>query len=213
MATYIEQTLATIERFERTVPWMYLDAAGTVTVGVGIPLPGLADALPLPFQIGAQAATQQQIAAAFAHVQALPMGGPALFYRQPSGPELELPVIDALLRTGLVGLEEHLREHIAGYDALPATAKMALLDMAHHLTPARLLSQYPRLLRAIVSRNWRGAAARSLRHGVGAARNQWTAAMFRAANDNEPTESSLKRLGYGLVGLVGTVAASLRNKA
>ncbi len=210
MASYIERTLAKIEHFERTIPWMYLNAAGIVTVGVGIVLPELATAKHLPFQIGARPATQEEIAAAFTHVAALPTGRSALFYRRQAGPELELPVIDALLRTALVGLEENLREHIRNYDVLPSPAKMALLDMAHNLTPSILLAKYPHLLRAIAARNWPQAATRSFRYGPGAARNQWTAFMFRVAAADEPTAGPIKRLAYGLIGLAATLAVRIR---
>lgn len=212
MSCYIEQTLASIEHFDRTIPWMYLDAEGRVTVGAGMVLPDLAAARRLPFQVGSRAATQDEIAADFARVEALAMGRPALFYRQPGGPQLELAVIDTLLRTVLVGLEEHLREHLADYDHLPPPAKMALLDMTHCLTPARLFTEYTPLLGAVRAGAWAKAATQSFRHGQGAARNQWTAAMFRAAAPPHSREGPLKRLGYGLIGLTATLAGRIWNQ-
>ena len=154
-----------------------------------------------------------QIASDFARVYALPMGRPALFYRKPgSGSELELAVIDTLLRTALVGFEEHLREHIPGYDDLPPSAKIALLDMAHHLSPAHLLAQHPRLIRAVAAGAWSLAATASFRHGPGAARNQWTAALFRAAATSQPAEGPLKRFSYGMVGLGAALISRARNR-
>ena len=216
MPCHIEQTLAGIEHFEGSIPWMSLDSAGKVTVGAGMVLPDHAAAARLPFQVGARAATEDEIAADFARVGALPTDRPALFYRRLGGPELEPAVIDTLLRTMLVGLEEHLREHLADYDRLPSPAKMALLDMAHSLTPATLLDQHRRLIRAVETGNWQQAAAASFRPGPGSARNQRIAALFRASAQACPRshqEGPLKRLGYGMVGMGAALVSRLSNKA
>ena len=204
MATYLEQSLAKLEEFEGSIPWMYLDTVGKVTVGVGLMLPDAAAAAHLPFRFGDRNATEEEIAAEFARVDALPMGRPALYYRRKDGPELGKLEIDSLLRTVLTGFECELREHLSGYDGYPDGAKMALLDMAYNLGPAGLLKGYPRLLRAVQDGAWAQAAAASFRHGPGAARNEWTRAMLVQGVIGSVTavaETDLKRFGYGLIGL------------
>lgn len=212
MLCHIEQTLANIERFEPSISWMYLDPSGKVTVGAGILLTNAATAVRLPFQVGPRAASHREIAADFARIDALPTRQPPIFYRNPGGPELEPAVMNTLLRTALVGLEEQLREFIAGYDHLPAPARIALLDMAHTLTPAGLVTAYPALLRAVKGGAWSEAAAQSFRHGPGAARNQWTITMFRDCLPVPANEGPLKRLGYGLIGFSATVAGRIRDQ-
>jgi GH24 family phage-related lysozyme (muramidase) len=204
MATYIEQSLAKLEEFEGSIPWMYLDTVGKVTVGVGLMLPDAAAAAHLPFRFGDRNATEEEIASEFARVDALPMGRPALYYRRKDAPELDKPAIDSLLRTVLTGFEGELRTSLSGYDGYPDGVKMALLDMAYNLGPAGLLHGYPKLLRAVQAGAWPQAAAARFRHGPGAARNEWTRAMFVQGvlgSVKAEAESGLKRFGYGLIGL------------
>ena len=204
MASYIEQSLAKLEQFEGSIPWMYRDTVGRVTVGVGLMLPDAEAAVALPFQLGARAAAEAEIRAEFARVSTQPMGRPALFYQRAGGMELMKPEIDALLHKVLLGMETTVRGRLSDYDGLPDGVKMALLDMAYNLGPAGLLDGFPRLIRAVEARDWSGAAAASFRHGPGAARNQWTRAMFLAniaGSIQAVAESRLKRFGFGLIGL------------
>ena len=215
MASYLDQSLAKIEWFEGSIPWMYLDTRGKVTVGVGLLLPDAGAAQKLPFVIGTHPATQSEIAAEFARVDAMPMGRPALFYRQAGSPELPRPEIDSLLRTVLAGFEAELRRAMTGYDALPDSVKLALLDMAYNLGPQGLLEGYPRLIRAVETGNWVQAAANSFRHGPGAARNQWTQQMFLenvVGSIKAEGDGFLKSLGFGLVGMAASAVDRIRQR-
>jgi GH24 family phage-related lysozyme (muramidase) len=215
MPAYLDQSLAQLEHFEGSIPWMYLDTRGHVTVGVGLLLADANAARKLPFTIANQPATPDQIAADYERVHAMPMGRPAGFYHQRLCPQLPQPSIDSLLRTVLLGFESDLRTHLPTYDALPDTVKLALLDMAYNLGPANLLREYPRLLQAVQAGNWARAAATCFRHGPGAARNQWTQQMFLAnvvQTIKAATESPLKNLGFGLLGMGVSAAEWLRRK-
>lgn len=181
VATYLEQSLAKLKEFEGCVPWMYRDTVGKVTVGVGLMLPESSAAERLAFTLGDRAATAAEIEAEFARVLALPMGRPAGFYRTPSSPELPETVIDAQLTAVLDRFQDILREKLHHYDALPATVKLALLDMAYNLGPEGLFREYPRMMQAVAAGAWSRAAAECLRHGPGEARNAWTKSMFLAA--------------------------------
>lgn len=204
MATYLDQSLRKLEEFEGSIPWMYRDTVGKVTVGVGLMLPDATAAAKLPLMFGETPATEAEIVVEYARVDAMPMGRPALFYRRKNGPELQQNDIDSLLRTVLLAFESELRLKIAGYDAVPNGVKMALLDMAYNLGPAGLLRKYPKMLRAIASGAWAQAAAASFRHGPGAARNEWTRKMLLenvVVSVKAEAEGSIVRLFYGLVGL------------
>jgi hypothetical protein len=99
MSSYLDQSLAKLEHFEGSVPWMYLDTVGKVTVGVGLMLPDVAAAQHLSFTLDNRPATPAEIAAEFTRVHALPMGRPAQFYYHASAPQLPQPEIDSLLST------------------------------------------------------------------------------------------------------------------
>lgn len=181
MANYLDQAIATLRRFEGSVPWMYLDTVGKVTVGVGLMLSNEEAAHALPFRRGSAAASTSDISVEFARVSAMKRGELARTYRQTNGLELSDETIDDRLRQAVLGFESYLRSHVAGYDGLPDAAKVALLDMAYNLGPGRLLTEYHHLLDAIAREDWKAAAAASLRHGPSAARNLWTRQQFLSA--------------------------------
>lgn len=217
MQSYSEQFLAKLESFEGSIPWMYRDTVGKVTVGVGVMLPDAAAATALPFRIGAERASAAAIAAEFARVDGLPMGRPAHFYRKENGLELEKYEIDALLKHVVLRFETELRAGIAGYDTFPEGPRMALLDMAYNLGPEGLLKGFPRLIQAAQAGLWKQAAAQCFRHGPGAERNQWTQAMFLGqaatlAKLEGKAEGALVRLVYGVLGLAASLVSRIRKK-
>jgi GH24 family phage-related lysozyme (muramidase) len=219
MATYLEQSLAMLEQFEGSIPWMYLDTNGNVTAGVGFPLPDVASAQRLHFTIDDRPATEDEVAAEFARVHAMAMGRPAQFYHRDHSPELPQVDIDALLRHHLLGFEADLRAALPGYDDFPDGVKMALLDMAYNLGPAALLKGYPRLIRAVGNGDWAKAADSCFRHGPGATRNQWTRKMLLGTAvgtifgaTGAASEGVLKQTCFGLIGLTATVVAKLRGR-
>ena len=216
MSTYLEQSIAKLESFEGVIPWMYVDTVGHVTVGVGLMLPDVAAALRLPFQMEGRAATEAEIAAEFARVDQMPMGRAALFYRGKDRPELARADIDGLLRTVLLGFEHELRAAMADYDGFPDGVKMALLDMIYNLGPAGLLKGYPRMMKAVAAGHWAEAAGECLRHGPGAARNEWTREQFLSnvvGSLKASTESGWKRFGFGLLGLGAALVDKVRGKS
>ncbi len=215
MQSYLEQCLAKLESFEGSIPWMYRDTVGKVTVGVGVMLSDAAAAVALPFRAGDQPASAAEIAADFARVNALPMGRAAHFYRRNGGLELAEEEITSLLRSVVLRFEARLRESVAGYDGFPDPAKMALLDMTYNLGPEGLLTGFPKLIQAAEAGNWKQAAAQCFRHGPGAARNQWTEAMFLSGvlpKLEGKAEGMLVRFGYGLLGLAASLVSRMRRR-
>lgn len=223
MGSYLEQAIGRLKQFEGSVPWMYLDTVGKVTVGVGSMLPDARAAGVLPFLLGERAATAGEIAKEFVRVSALAKGRAAAFYRGEGGPRLAEKTIDERLGEVLEGFEGYLRAHIGGYDRLPDGAKLALLDMVYNLGPGRLFQEYPKLLAAIAKGDWATAAAASLRRGPGAARNAWTKEQFLGAAKRiaVQAEAAMEGTGRGwvpvLVGagvvLLAVLAVSARSTA
>jgi GH24 family phage-related lysozyme (muramidase) len=181
MPTYLAELLAQLKLFEASVPWMYLDSVGNVTVGVGLMLPNASAACALEFVAAGAPAAPQQIATECARVAALAPDKLPAFYRADTSPQLPQEIIDAKLSEVLAVFENTLRSGIPGYDTLPDPAKMALLDMAYNLGPTGLLRGYPRLLQAIAAGDWAQAAAECARNGIGPARNAWTKRQFLSA--------------------------------
>ncbi|WP_213805919.1 hypothetical protein [Granulicella sp. dw_53] len=181
MATYLEQSLTKLKHFEGSVPWMYRDTVGKVTVGVGLMLPNVEAALALPFTLSGRAATAAEIRADFARVTAMVEGKTAAYYRIPESPQLGEETIDTKLLNVLRQFETRLQTALHGYDQFPDAVKLALLDMAYNLGPAALLSGYPHLIAAVEQGNWVRAAAECTRQGPSAERNTWTRGQFLAA--------------------------------
>jgi GH24 family phage-related lysozyme (muramidase) len=181
VATYLEQSLAKLKEFEGCVPWMYRDTVGKVTVGVGLMLPDAKAAQALPFVVGTRAATPEEIAAEYARVGAMAMGRASAFYKTPTVLVLTQQTIDAKLTSVLAGFEADLKAQFPHYDGLPDGVKMALLDMIYNLGPAGLFKGFPHLVAAIQTGAWAQAAQHCVRHGPGAARNDWTREQFLSA--------------------------------
>ena len=160
---------------------MYRDTVGKVTVGVGLMLPDAKAAEALPFLIGTRAATQQEIAAEYTRVDAMPIGRASAFYKTPTSLVLTLQTIDAKLISILEGFESDLKAQFPNYDNLPDGVKMALLDMIYNLGPAGLFKGFPRLMAAVQSGACTQAAEHCIRRGPALARNDWTREQFLSA--------------------------------
>lgn len=171
---YSEDFLSKLQDFEGSIGWMYLDTRGNVTVGVGHLLATEDDASALPFDGGdpvsswrtVKGARPGQIARAYQDLTTARLS-----------PEAVQGVLIQDLDRTLAALQRGLPE-LATY---PPTVQEALCDMAFNLGPAKLLREYPHLLRCIGASDWNGAALQCHRAGIQDARNDFTAALFRAA--------------------------------
>lgn len=211
MATYLEQSIKQLKEFEGSIPWMYLDTVGKVTVGVGLMLVNELAAHALPFMVGDRPADKDEVEREFERVRSMKKGLLAKLYLSREGLRLPQAAIDRQLEGTLTGFEGYLRSHIRGYDQIPEAAKLALLDMIYNLGPGRLFSQYTRLIAAVESGDWKTAAAASNRRGPSAERNAWTKQQFLNAGSSLDLqgEAEASRAGVMLWGLVSGVAAAI----
>ena len=170
-----------LKEFEGSIPWMYRDTVGKVTVGVGLMLPDAAAASALPFTFLGSSASATAIAEDYARVAAMVEGQAASCYRSSNSPCLPQTVIDTNLTAILESFDTRLRTALHGYEDFPGPVKLALLDMAYNLGPAALLGGYPRMLAAVEEGHWALAASECMRHGPGALRNAWTRDQFLVA--------------------------------
>lgn len=174
---YLADSLAKIEQFEGRIPWLYLDSVGKVTCGVGFMLPDVAAAVVLPFQNGLVPATAAEITSEFCRVSVMKEGMAASVYRGPLS--LTTGFIDGKLMETVQTLDRGLRMRLLGYDALPDSWKLALLDMSFNLGLPGLFTKFPHFIQAIKDRNWQAAMAHCNRRGPSLQRNSWTRECFQ----------------------------------
>jgi GH24 family phage-related lysozyme (muramidase) len=179
---YLDDSIAQLKIFEDSVPWMYLDTNGYVTVGVGEMLPNAARAQSLGFvDINNQPATSSAILNEYQRVSALPPAETADFYCSPTSPTLPPATIDAILLQHLTYFDGQLQQRFASYPNFPDPAKLGLLDMIFNLGPAKLFNTYPKFMGYVQNQDWANAALECYRNGPSAERNDWTKQQFLAA--------------------------------
>jgi len=182
IVSYLDDSLAHLEIFEGTVPWMYLDTRGFVTVGVGELLASAAKAETLSFvDPDGEPTPQDAILDEFNRVSGLIPAKVAAFYRSPTSPVLPHAAIDTLLMNHLNFFDGQLATRFPDYAGFPDPAKLGLLDMIYNLGQVGLFQHFPHFMTAVDNENWLGAAANCHRVGPSQARNDWTRQQFLSA--------------------------------
>ncbi|HEY6945085.1 MAG TPA: hypothetical protein VI431_08080 [Candidatus Acidoferrum sp.] len=180
--SYLDDSLAHLEIFEGTVPWMYLDTRGFVTVGVGELLANSAKAQTLTFvDPSGQPSTPDAILDEFNRVSSLAPAKVSAFYRTPTSPVLPHTAIDTLLMNHLNFFDGQLAGRFPSYTGFPDPAKLGLLDMIYNLGVTGLFKGFPHFMGVVDKQDWLGAAANCHRVGPRQARNDWTRQQFLAA--------------------------------
>lgn len=170
-------------RWEGSVPHMYRDSLGYVTVGVGNLIHDGVDACSLPFVTdGDRRATPREIGDDFLRVISLAKGMASSQYRAPSPPHISLPQesIDELLRNRLDReFLPGIRRLLPDFDSYPSGPQSALVDIAFNCGVSGL-SMFSHLLDACRRHDWAAAANSCHRKTSREDRNAWAAAQFRA---------------------------------
>jgi len=169
------QVIARLQKFEGRVPHMYRCTGGEVTIGIGHAIASAADAAQLTWQVGVErasgdwqsvAATQKGLlASSYAPLTTCRMGDAA---------------IDQLAAADVQRFTTLLTANLPNWATYPAPAQAALFDMAYNLGIGGL-KRFPNMLAAVDAGEWETAAQQCHRMGIGDARNQETAALFRQA--------------------------------
>jgi len=180
----IGQMVDNLRRFEGASTWMYLDTHDPplVTVGIGVMLPTVGDAVALPFRcIGAdRGATENEVAAAYARVQRMRGGMGLSYYHGVTDIELPPEEVTALAERRLDGVFlPGLQQQFHAWDALPFPAQEVLIDMAWNLGLTGL-AKFRNLAAAVDRRDWARAADESHVSTSRPARNEWRAETFRS---------------------------------
>lgn len=159
--------------FENSIPHMYLDSVGAVTVGVGNKLSSVADTQKLTFinRQTKKAATPQEIKSDFESVKNQSKGLRAAAYEQYTKLYLPEAAIDELLNTRITETKNALKRNFPKYESYPLTVQFALVDMAFNLGITGLIQKFPTFKKAIESEKWKEAANESNRPQLSASRN------------------------------------------
>jgi GH24 family phage-related lysozyme (muramidase) len=180
---YLEKAMVKIRFWEGTVRWMYLDEPGLVTVGVGQMLPNVNAAQLLPFLIGGQTATAEQIAADYERVKAMRPAQLPPFYCCSSAVTLADGEINLLLLRTVKAIDLELEHAFVRYAQWPTGVKLATIDMVYNLGLSGF-REYTHLNAALEIQDWTRAAkecGRNVHLASFAARNYWTRTQFMNA--------------------------------
>jgi GH24 family phage-related lysozyme (muramidase) len=180
---------AMIKQGEGSVPYMYLDTRGYVTVAVGHMMPNIAAAQELPFvhRTGGGSASSDEIAREFETIKARPYGQNCAHSTFEPYTKLILPEpeIDVLLDRRIAEFESGLRKDFSNYESCPAPARLGLMDMAFNLGNHGLVTKFPTFTRAAREGDWQTCAAECRRTGIGQSRNDETKHLFEEAYEEE----------------------------
>ena len=190
LVTYLPKLKS--KAFEDTIPYMYLDTGGKVTVGVGEMLPNVAAAQKLGFvrrpdptatpPVVAGEATADEIKTDYENVNQQTAGKLASHYKQFTKLDLPDSVIDSLLNTRVKQFTKQLVAKFPDFDSYPDEARAALFDMAYNLGTHKLTSLFPTLCKAVKDKDWAKAATQCKRGDpISDDRNDWTKSQFEAA--------------------------------
>lgn len=168
---------------EGSIPHMYLDTVGKVTVGVGNMLPDVAAAQSLPFVVRATSknATKDQIKTDFDTVSQQPRGQVASRYKAVTKLDLPENAINTLLDTRIATFKRELKLSFPEFETYPTNVQFALTDMAFNLGTNGVVTKFPKFTKAIKAKDWATAAKESNRPQVNSHRNQTVKAWLETA--------------------------------
>ena len=162
------------KRLEGSIPYLYLDTVGAVTVGVGRMLPDADAAARLAFlrNLDDSGAGEQEIKDEYAVIHGKEKGHVASWYKQFTALHLADATIDSLLTADLETVVTGLKGKLADYDTYPVGVQEALVDMAFNLGLSGLMNKFPKFIEHIKAKAYKAAADESRRGGVSDARNE-----------------------------------------
>lgn len=176
------RTRKLIKAGEGSIPHMYLDTVGKVTIGVGNMLRNAEAATRLPFIVKETGddASDAEIIAEFELVAEQESGRSARYYKRYTKLVLRKDAIDKLLDKRLQQFTRRLRKDFEGFDDFPPDAQLGLLDMAFNLGNHGLITKFPSFTRAARARDWAKCAQECRRKQVQKSRNAEVRELFEA---------------------------------
>lgn len=178
--------LRDLEEWEGSVPHLYCDSLGNVTIGIGYLVPHVQAAMCLPLRnVGwNRSATPDEKAADFHRVRLQGGGKLAAAYKAvPPMPTLRLQP-EAVVELGVKKLRDVFLPGLAklcpGFESYPQQAQSALVDMAWNMGLGKL-GEFRHLLAACADGRWDIAARECSVKTSRYSRNAWRARQFAEA--------------------------------
>lgn len=186
------RTRELIKAGEGSIPHMYLDTVGKVTIGVGNMLRDAKAATALPFIVAesGEAASKQAIVAEYNLVAAQEPGLVAHRYRKYTKLILEEDAINALLDKRLGQFRRTLQKDFEGFDDFPENAQLGLIDMAFNLGNQGLIAKFPSFTRAARKKDWKKCAMECRRKQIQKTRNEEVKELFLSCLRNEEAQEA-----------------------
>ena len=173
--------IAKVKEFEGSIPHMYLDSVGLVTVGVGSLLrtPEAAEALPFINGDSGAPAQREEIRAEWTHVSNQEQNNyRASYYKQFTNLVLPDAAINAQVEHHLDEFAAGLAKEIPDFDSYPDAARQGILDLAFNLGVRGVIRKFPSFTAAFKARDWARCKAECNRPQVSAARNNHVKGLF-----------------------------------
>jgi GH24 family phage-related lysozyme (muramidase) len=168
--------------FEGRIPFLYLDAKGNVTCGIGHLVSSLAACHALSWQNSdGTVAAQNSITRDWLSVLAMPKGLLASHYEPATTVRLCDAAITSLFAADTQTVDSQLTHVFSEFTGYPPTAQYALRDMAFNLGTNGLIMKFPHLRAAVLAHDWNTAAQQCRRADISEARNSWTRSLFAQA--------------------------------
>lgn len=168
------------EDFESFVPYMYLDVAGQVTVGIGHGILDAPAACAIAFRkADGSTAADQEITKEFNALHALSseqrgreQKWPAKYFEGRTTLRIDEESAYNLAATDIRAKEKDIKRNFPEYDTYPSAVQEALLDMVFSMGMGKLLRSYPSFCDAVKRRDWKTAAEQCRRKNVQLKRNE-----------------------------------------
>jgi GH24 family phage-related lysozyme (muramidase) len=180
-----------ITKWEGSIPHMYVDTNGYVTVGIGFMIPSASAAKGYGFvkRADGKKASDKEKEEEWKKVKKLTKGKKASAYEKDTTLELPDSEIKKLLTEKIKEFENGIKRIYSDYDKYPDELKLALLDIAYN-TGVDGLKAFAKMKKAIDEKRWADAATESKRSKGRAERNKYVYDLIIAAGNKTPAAAT-----------------------
>ncbi len=187
---FYETAQKDVTKWEGSIPHMYVDTNGYVTVGIGFMIPTAAAAKSYGFvkRGGNTKASDKEKEAEWKTVKKMAKGKKASAYKDSTTLDLPDAEIKKLLLEKIKEFEAGIKKIYSDYDKYPDELKLALLDIAYN-TGLGGLKAFAKMKKAIDEKRWADAATESKRGKARAERNTYVYDLIIAAGKTMPAEA------------------------
>jgi GH24 family phage-related lysozyme (muramidase) len=180
-----------ITKWEGSIPHMYVDTNGYVTVGIGFMIPNAGAAKGYNFvkRSDGKKASDKEKEEEWKKVKKLTKGKKASAYKAETTLDLPDSDIKKLLLEKIKSFESGIKGIYSDYDKYPDELKLALMDIAFN-TGVDGLKKFSKMKKAIDEKRWTDAATESKRSKGRAERNKYVYDLIIEAGKKMPAPAA-----------------------